>query len=138
VEVRRSLGSSSFSNSRLLALRYGMRVRKAFDAIAKNDLSNEQCVTLLRHCFADLADEVAPYPPLMGKNASLFVEEQAELSREYAHTLECQIEAGHFSQPMASRAAELLGRQGFDLNSASQDQRRFLVEGVARARPRHA
>lgn len=133
VEVRRSLGSSSLSKSRLLALRYGAQLKRCFEMLLLTDADAFACQKAIQRIYTELATEVLDIRPPRGDDAWLYREEQEQLSKEAEQALEDQIEQGQFSPALERTASELLARHSVIRSAVLPEQWDELVSAVARA-----
>lgn len=133
VEVRRSLGLSTFEQARLLALQFGTRLRRCFAMLLLNDVTAAACQKALQHICWGLAAEVAGIRSPRGEDAWLFQQEQEGLSLEAEHGLRDGLSAGSIENELERLAEPMLARQGILRSSLSPDHWDELVAGVARA-----
>ena len=133
LEVRRSLGSSTFNQARLLALQFGTRLRRCFAMLLLHDVDAAACHKALQQIYWDLAAEVAGVRSPRGEDAWIFKQEQEGLSVEAEQRLRAQLSDGGNLGELERIAEPMLARQGISRSLLTPDHWDELVAGVARA-----
>lgn len=98
-----------------------------------NDADTAACQQAVQHIYRDLAREVAGVRPPQGESAWIVQQEQTQLSEEFEHSLQEQIDLGKFDAGFKERAMGLLAKYGVNASILADQLGDELVEVVARA-----
>ncbi|WP_109798584.1 DUF6538 domain-containing protein [Novosphingobium meiothermophilum] len=133
-EVRRSLGPMRFHEARQLAARTGSQLKDTFAMMRNaNNLSKNDIRNLIRDCFAELEkDRDRGFEPVTSE-PDFEVLDQESMAKDHLRTLKHQLSAGAFEADTIAAAKQMAARQKIDLDDASDEKLKAIVEGVVRA-----
>lgn len=133
-EVRRSLGPMRFHAARQLAARTGSQLKDTFAMMRNaNNLSKNDIRNLIRDCFAELGkDRDGGFEPVTSE-PDFEVLDQESMAKDHLRNLKYQLSAGTFEADTVAAAKQMAARQKIDLDDASDEKLKVIVEGVVRA-----
>ena len=133
-EVRRSLGPLRFHDARQIAARTGSQLKGAFvmmrnaENLTKSDVRN-----LIRDCFAGLAEDRDRGFEPVSTEPDLEVLDQEGMASDQIRSLSNQLSAGQFEAETIAAAKHMAATHKVDLDTASDERLKVIVEGVVRA-----
>lgn len=132
-EVRRSLGSSDFETSRLLALSFGTRMKVLFKMLKMERLKETDFSAFIDQCFQRLkSEQFSRYVPLTDEPDREIVDQEGIISDHIAK-LEEEIAFAQFSPGIKRGTQILAAHTGINLQSCQPDEKLRLAEIATRA-----